>query len=397
MQVDSGLNPMSTPTSKKPGRILHVLEAFIGGTARHLVDLLTGLPDWEQAAVVSMREPRLASRIQRLRDAGIRVDVAPMRRAPAPGEDWRALVYLIRLMREQRPDIVHCHSAKAGILGRAAAAAAGVPIRIYSPHALPFHPFIPVSQRLFYWTLEWLAARFTTAMVAVSPSEGRAIEAARLAPPARVFVVPNGVRLPVKTLDRLEARRALGIPLDRPVALCVALLRSQKAPLDWVTMAADVRRSRPDAFFAWVGDGDMERGFLAAAERVLAPGSFRYLGYRADASQAYAAADIFTLASLWEGCPYVLLDAMARGIPCAVTSVAGSQDIIHHGDNGLLSPPGRPSDLANSVLRLLNDVGFAAGIGRRGCETIETEYSLEQCLAGHRRMYSELLSAHPRK
>lgn len=366
------------------------MEAFVGGTARHLVDLTCGLEGWDHSVIVSLRrEPRMVQSLNRLRKAGVRVEVVPMSRQISPLADWWAFQKIVSLLREIRPDIVHCHSAKGGFLGRAAGHVAQIPVRLYTPHALPFHSGISPVQSLVYGALERLASRWTTGLIAVSPSEAEAVLDAKLIDPSRVRVIPNGVAIPTLPRDKAMARRYLNIPVDRPLVVCIAHLRPQKAPLDWLAMARRALQDRPDCLFAWIGDGPLEKELLREARTL--GSSFLYLGYQADPSWALQAADVFTLASLWEGCPYVLLDAMAWKIPCAVTAVAGCRDAIQNGVNGLLSPPGEPEKLARNVLQFLNNPVMAHEMGCRAYETVQQHFSFETFLVGHDRVYREMI------
>ena len=372
------------------GRIVHILEAFTGGTRRHLTELLTGLPQWDQSAIVSTgRDKRAPAAAGRLREAGHRIDVIPMRRQAAPLADARALLRIIALLREQRPEIIHCHSAKAGILGRVAGVAAGVPIRIYSPHSLPFHSGMPAAEQAIYRTIERFGGFLSTAIVAVSPTEAREIRRARLITAGRLRMIPNGVVIPTGPREREESRRRLRLRKDGPLIVCVAHLRAQKAPLDWIRMAAAVRHGFPDAHFLWVGDGELKDQALAAASRSLGS-AFHYIDYLADPGAAYQAADAFAMASLWEGFPYALLEAMSWGLPCAVTAVAGCQDIVQHGQNGLLSPPADPEALVGSVSRLLAAPDDARRMGENGQRLVARDYTLSQFLERYDRLYREL-------
>lgn len=376
-------------------RVVHIAEAFTGGVARHILELLHNLKGWDQSAIISLqrdaRSERSMAELEDLRQAGIPVAISAMKRELSPGSDLVALFRIQSLLEETRPAIVHCHSAKAGFLGRAAAFRAGVPARIYSPHALPFHPFMPPARRYLFRTLERLAGRWTTQVVAVSPSEAEEIKEAGLVPRQRLRLIPNGVEIPERKYSQAEARRKLNIPTDRPIVLCVAHLRPQKAPIDWVNMAQAVSVRRPDAYFLWVGGGELHRPFSQACKARLKPGSYLHLGHQRDPGLAYQAADVFALSSLWEGMPYALLDAMAWGIPCAVTAAAGCRDAIADGQNGLLAAPGDPAGLAAQVTALLADTRRAAAFGAAAQQTVRRDYTLESFLAGHDQLYEDAL------
>jgi glycosyltransferase involved in cell wall biosynthesis len=384
------------------GRVVHILEAMIGGTRRHLLDLLQGLPGWDQQAIISLgREPLQSQRFEGPAGRPIPVHIVSMQREIAPLSDARALMHIIELLRHIQPDIVHCHSAKAGILGRAAAVVAGVPTRIYTPHALPLFPCLPPFRRALYLALERLAGRWTTRLVAVSESEAQDARNARVVADDRIVVIPNGIQIsavagrvtalshPERSRDRRQARLALDLPPDRPMVLCVAHLRPQKAPGAWLHMATHVLSDAPGALFVWVGGGELERQFLGECQ-MLPAGSVRYVGSQDDPGPYYRAADIFALSSRWEGCPYALLEAMSWGLPCVATDVAGSRDAIRSGCNGILCPVDAPADMARAILSIMQ-APSSLDLGMHAVETVREQYSMASFLEGHNRLYSELM------
>ncbi|MCA1595778.1 MAG: glycosyltransferase, partial [Chloroflexi bacterium] len=178
---------------------------------------------------------------------------------------------------------------------------------------------------------------------------------------------------------------------DRPVVLCVGHLRPQKAPLDWIRMAQAVSSRRPEAFFLWVGGGQLQPSFFKEYRARLKPESFLHLGNQRDPALAYQAASLFALSSLWEGMPYALLDAMAWGLPCAATAVTGCRDLIADGTTGLLAGPGDPDGLAARVLDLLNDTETASVLGAAARTTVERDYTVDSFLAAHESLYEDAL------
>jgi glycosyltransferase involved in cell wall biosynthesis len=395
--------------SEAVGRVLHIVEAFEGGVARHVLDLLEGLPRWQQFAILSLnRRGTRTHEIERARRAlgttcsspgeigpgsnrpiapNNRLAIIPMARGIRPAADLVALLRIRAQIRAVQPNIVHCHSARAGFIGRAAAATTAARVKVYTPHALPFHPGMSGYRSRFYQALERLASRWTDCLVAVSKREQEAVRRAGLR--AHDVVIPNGVRLPAIDTDaRLRARRILGVATERPLVLCVGRLSRQKSPEDWIQAAELTLARRPEVLFVWVGDGELRTHAEMAARKQLPPGSAWLAGHLDNVSAFYHAADVFMLASLWEGCPYSLLDAMAFGLPSVVTTVCG--DLIHCGLNGLTSPPAEPLALSANLLKLLEDPDRARGMGLAAREAARRDFGLEGFLAAHDRLYSEL-------
>jgi glycosyltransferase involved in cell wall biosynthesis len=324
--------------------------------------------------------------------------VAPLVREVSPLEDGRALLALARLVgRERRtsagPLLVHTHSSKAGILGRAAARLARVAAVVHTIHGFGFHDGQPWPVRRFYLGLERLAARWTDAFVAVAEENRRTGVALGLFPPDRCEVVPGGIDLagfarPPQA--RAAARAALGLPVDAPVAGMVACLKPQKAPEDFVAVAARVRAAMPEARFFLAGDGERRPAVEAAARSAGLDGAFRLLGWRRDVPDLLAAIDVFVLTSRWEGLPLVFPQAMAAGRPVVATNVNGAPEAVREGVTGHLVPPGDVDALAARVVALLRDPARRAAMGEAG-RVAARGFDIDRMVRRYEALYERLV------
>ena len=352
--------------TRGPRRILQVLEATEGGTRRHLMDLCLHLDPGRFTVSVAcsvLRDPAFAADIDTLRARGIRVHVVPMQRAISPVRDLVALVRLWRLMRVGAYDVVHTHSSKAGFLGRLAAHLAGVPRVVHTPHTFPFEMEVGSGTRRLYAGLERLAARFTQIMVCVCPSQRPAAQA--LVGARRTVVIENGIAplLPADAAAGEARRRALGLASDAVVAGVIGRMSRQKGHADFVAAARSVAARLPMARFLLVGDGECRP---AVVRRIAAAGledRFIFAGAQEDIAGWLAAMDVVVLPSLWEGLPYVLLEAMAAGRAVVATRVGGIPDVVEDGVSGRLVPPRDPEALALALAALLEDAGVRSAIG----------------------------------
>jgi glycosyltransferase involved in cell wall biosynthesis len=374
--------------------VVHVLEATVGGTRRHVLDLCHGLPSdrFEQHLVCSLRTPAFQADIATLRAAGVRVTLLPMRREISPPSDLGALAALTSLLHRERPDIVHGHSAKGGFLARLAARrVAPRPATVYSPHGFAFQMAVSGLRRWGYLQFERWAGRYTDRLVAVCPSQLALALEHRLVPPGCAVLIRNGVD-PSRAGDpalREAVRAEWGIGPKVPVFGTVAALAPQKDIATLVRAAAVVRRELPEARCVIVGDGpqraELERlaASLGCADRV------SFLGQRPDVPRLLTGMDAFVLPSLWEGLPYALLEAGLAGLPVVATDVPGNRDLIDPGETGLLARAGDPDDLAARVVELWRSPDRAAMAERLG-EVVRRQYHLEQMLAGHAGLYESL-------
>jgi glycosyltransferase involved in cell wall biosynthesis len=319
-----------------------------------------------------------------LESAGVPVARLPLRRGfGRPGEDAAAMRSIGTLLRRQRFDLVHAHSAKAGVLGRIVTRAAGSPI-VYSPHCFPFVGPWGWPRRTFATMIERGLGPITDAIVCVAEDERRIALEHRIAPFDRLTVVHNGVA----TADpALEADPELmAFAGGRPLAGCIAVLRPQKAVDVFVAAAPQILAGAPEARLAVIGNGDLLHALRAQARDLgLDSERFRFFPFRPPAARALRALDLFVLSSAWEAFPISLLEALAEGVPQVATDVGGSAEALSHGETGLLCSAGDPVALARPVITLLNDperrATMAAASRKRHAERFRVEEMARQTAA----------------
>lgn len=283
--------------------------------------------------------------------------------------DFRALLALARLLKELKPVIVHTHSSKAGILGRWAARLAGVPIIIHSIHGFGVTPAQPRLIRLGLLALERWTGRFTTRFFAVSEATRRLGIEWNLFTADRCTVIRSGVDLEAirKTSVDIRAKKIeLGLDPAQAVVGMIAPMKPQKAPLDFVRLAALVHRARPEARFVFVGDGELREAMEAEVQRYGLRQVLHLVGWRRDIAEILRCLDVFVLTSRWEGLPRVYLEALASGVPVVGTNVDGASEVVHDGVNGYLVEPGAVQAMAEKVLHLLAHPEEAKRMGRQG-------------------------------
>jgi glycosyltransferase involved in cell wall biosynthesis len=356
-----GLPPQPVPPRVK---VLHVITKFWAGAGGNtLLTVLGADPARYETWVAACEGGPLWERAER---AGVRtVRLKRFRETIAPLDDRYVLVQLIRLIRRERPAIVHTHSAKAGFLGRVAGWLCRTPAVVHTFHGLPFHGFMSRRRKRAYVLLDRLVRPMTDAFLAVAPRVAREAVEHRIAPAGGVTVVPSAVELDqIPSTPDPWLRIELGIDPGAPLIGTVGRLEYQKAPLDFVRMAARVAAARPDACFAMVGDGPLEAEARAEARRLGV--DLRFLGFRADAPLVASSFDVFVISSLYEGLGRALTEAVASGRPVVATAVNGVPDLIVPGVTGLLAEPGDPAALAECVLWLLDHPAEARRMGEAG-------------------------------
>jgi len=358
-------------------KVLHVITRFIGGSGGNTLLSASGMDeDRYETWVAAMPGGPLWELAER---DGVRTaHVRHMRERIAPWQDVLACVELIRLMRRERFTVVHTHCSKAGLIARVAARIAGVPVVVHTFHLFAAHDGLSRSRRWLYLALDRCVRRFAHRYLAVAPRVAWEAVEQRLAPPGSAQVVPSAVDLSGVPVDSdPDVRVELGIPDGARVVGTVGRIVAQKAPIDFVRMAARVRAERPDTEFVMVGDTTLESASLEQetrreAERLGVP--IRFTGFRADAPRVAAAFDVYVVPSHYEGLGRAVTEAMASGRPVVATAVNGVPDLVEPGATGLLARPGDPESLATSVVWLLDLPDEARAMGRQGRERVRRHF-----------------------
>jgi glycosyltransferase involved in cell wall biosynthesis len=381
-------------------RVVHVITKLeLGGAQQNTLYTVRHLDRARfEVALVTGTEGELIEEARAIPDCRLHL-VTDLVREVAPVRDVRTLLALTRLLARERrtteaPVIVHTHSSKAGILGRAAARLAGVPIVVHSIHGYGFHDGQRPAVRRLYVALERAAARWTDAFIAVAEENRRTGIALGLFPPERCEVIRSGIAIDAyrcRPEARAAARAALGVPPGAPLVGMIACLKPQKAPEDFVAVAARVRAALPEARFFLAGDGERRQAVEAAARAAGLDGAFQLLGWRRDVPELLAALDVLVLTSRWEGLPRVLPQAMAAGRPVVATNVNGAPEAVRDGVTGYLVPPGDIAGLADRVIALLRDPATREAMGRAARAAVH-EFDATEMVRRQEALYGRLVA-----
>lgn len=312
-----------------------------------------------------------------------------------PWTDLRALGALEGLFRRLRPDVVHTHSSKAGVLGRIAARRAGVPCVVHTAHGWGFHDGQSPPVRAAFVAAERAAARRCDAIVVVADACREKGLAAGIGRPEqyetiRSAIDVSGVR--AEGGDRAAARAVIGLSADVPVVGMIGNLKPQKAPLDFVAVAARIAARVPEAAFLVVGDGPLRPRVARAAAAAGLAGRLRLLGWRTDAVRLLGGFDLLLSTARWEGLPRVFLEAAALGVPVVATDVDGAREIVVDGETGRLRPAGDVEGLAAAAVSLLEDPARRAAFGRAAAARVVPEFDLPRMFDLLDALYARLLA-----
>lgn len=378
---------------EEPLRVLHVVEASLGGVRRYLENIVEASdPQIVQGGMAySTRrcDKQFWHLLGRCRSRGWELFEVPMVRSIHPWHDFQGWRGIWRAIRSFQPQVVHCHSSKAGALGRLAVhfLAPPRPPVCYSPNALAAHLGVH-----FKVIEQWLA-RSTALFVAISESEKREIMEVCQVPPERVVVAWPIIDVAhYAPSDQAEARRQLGLPLDAPVVVGLGRLSHQKDPLTFIKVVGSLKQERSNLRALWVGDGELRPQFERMVEEEGLQETLCLVGWQEDVRPFIAAADVIVVPSRYESFGYVTAEALAMGRPVVATRVTGTIDIIEDGNTGLLFEPEDWKAGAAAVARLLRSRAEAAALGAAGRDRVRRIFTHAAMRESLLKAYQEALS-----
>lgn len=382
-------------------RVLQLIDTFNVGGAERIVLSLARKTDRDRFEVIPCALFRSGPLEGEMKAAGIsyRIVGSP-RRSILTGplflaELRRMVVALTGIFRELSIDIVHAHLTNSTLVGLFATRGNNRPQLCATVHSIIFH-----KQRSRLSLRAWLmhtsvrsAFSRTNRIIAVSETVAQAVHLYAGVPRGQITTIPNGVdpdlfRLPE---DRNALRQKLNLPFDRPVLVSVGRLTRPKGyPHLLAALASMNSDERPLTLI--VGEGPDRTVLESGIKTLKLEADVRLLGNRQDVPALLAAADLFVLASLWEGLPLALLEAMAAGLPSVVTAVGENPEVIEGGKSGILIPPADEVALSAAVRRVLHmEPRERQRMGQAARERVDRRYSLPRFIGAHEALYEEML------
>ncbi len=373
-------------------RVLHLIKATgLAGAEAHLLVLLDGLRraglDARLLVLVAPGNP-VEALARAAGDRGI-----PITRRSLLGDlDVSLGPRLAREFSRAKPAIVHTHLIHADVHGLVAARLAGVPAVVTTRHNLNPFRTRPLSRLLhrLYWPR-------VDGCIAVSDGVARFAIEIEGASPAQVRTIRHGLEEPPRGPDRPALRADLGIRESDRVVGMVGRLVEQKGFLYGLEAFALIADRCPDCHLLIAGEGpvrtELERrvGELDLTARV------RFLGWRSDAAALMRAFDLLLVPSLWEGFGFVILEAMARGVPIIASAVGGIPEVVITGSTGILVQPRDVEGMGRALANLLDDGTRRQGMGQAARERVRAHFSAQRMVAETIGLYQELMDRKARK
>lgn len=385
-----------------PLKVVHIITRLIIGGAQEntlqTVENQHALQGHDVTLITGPLEGPEGSLLDRARSGGFRLEVVPeLVRSVHPWSDWRAYRRLVRLLRNLRPDIVHTHSSKAGILGRFAAARVGLPV-VHTIHGASFHyGQSPLAYRT-YLALERAAARRTDCFISVADDMSAEYVRAGIAPPDQFITVYSGFDVEPflhPPRDRQDVRRELGLGESDLVVGKVARLFHLKGHEFLIRAASDIVAAEPAVKFLLVGDGILREQYeREIADRGLTK-HFVFTGLVPPdrIPELMAAMDIVVHTSQWEGLARVLPQGLIAGKPVVSYDVGGAREVVIPGETGFLLPRDSIHPLTDAVLTLARDPKLRERYGETGRARCRDLFRHQTMTARIQEVYERVLSA----
>lgn len=372
----------------------------IGGPAIHTILLSSTLNKngYKDILICGKVSESEGDMIYLARDKGLDpITVPTLGRDISFKKDVQAFISLYSIIRKEKPDIIHTHTAKAGALGRLAAIFAGVPVKIHTFHGHVFDGYFnPFRAKLFIF-IERFLALFTDKVIAVSDSvKDDIVNRLKVAKNSKSTVIPLGFEL--EKFLRCEAkkgifRKKIGLSDD---ALLVGIV-GRLVPIKNHRMLLDVARtilnknSNLNIKFLIVGDGELKNILMVYTKKLNLENHVIFTGWIEDLASVYADLDVVALTSLNEGTPVSLIEAMASAKPVIATAVGGVRDLISEDKNGLLANSNDAEDFSKKLLKLLEDNDMRLKFGIHGRGFVKEKYSKNRLVADIENLYKECL------
>jgi glycosyltransferase involved in cell wall biosynthesis len=373
-------------------KILHVLQGTVGGSIEFVNLLIQQLNLKGHINIVAC--PRYSALREKCIANGFEWVELDMWREISLVKDIRAVIALMKIIKERKCDILHAHSSKAGAVGRIAAWLKGVP-SVYTAHGWSFNMRVSNKKKLFYAAVERFLSYITGMITCISQQELESAIDVGISP-KKLMKIDNGLNLEKYDIqddvDILKER--LNIPKEKVIIGMVARITEQKDPFFFLEIAREMKNRVEDIFFVLVGDGEMR---ALIEERINSTGDlcdYVFITGWVENPELYIKCfDVGILTSKWEGFGLVLVEYMASKVPIAATNVDGIPYVITDGYSGLLSESGNIDQFADKICLLLRDKALRETLVYNAYKEAHDKFSIERTARQYEEVYGEIRTA----
>lgn len=370
--------------SKKKS-IMHIVECA-GGVDRYLSLLIPPLNDeYDNILVCSQNYD-----IKKWKELINKVEVLEMTNNLSPKHDLIALIKLRRIIKRLKPDIVYCHSSKAGALGRLASIGYCNKV-IYNAHGWSFK-MLDNKLRFAFQIVENILSLLTTKIVTISDFEKKiALNKLVLCSPKKLVVIKNGIEIIEYKNNNTISRKDLNIPENAFVVGTVARITYGKSPDFFIKVASKLLKEHSNCYFIFIGDGEMKEEVIILAKEYGVFDNLIITGWVSDVRQYIRLLDVGVLFTRWEGFGYALAEYMIDSKPLIGTNVDSIPELIEHEKNGYLIEVENLNETIEKLKILLNNPHLRVKMGNSGNKIVKEKFNSERVVVEHLKLFNHLL------
>lgn len=308
-----------------------------------------------------------------------------MGRSISPLNDIKTLIQLIRIISHEKPDIVHCHSWKAGVLGRIAAFLCGVKEIYFTVHGWSLLSYSNSAVKAVFILIEKLLALMTTKLICVCEEDRKLGIDLKIAEEEKFNTVYNGIS-DIRNLGISDIREKYSIPDNAILIGSVARLAQQKRCLETVHIMSGLMKERKDIYFIYVGDGPLYGQMDGLVKELGLSDRFILAGNQNNVPEYLKAIDVFLLLSNYEGLPVSILEAMSIGLPIIASNVGGVCELVEDGRNGFLVSNDEVG-IIEKISTLLNNDKMRINYGKNSREVFEYRFTVNRMISGYKELF----------
>ncbi len=391
-----------TKVEIRPIRVLRIINRFnVGGPVYNVTYLTKYLPESYETLLIggcATQSEQDASYI--LNDHGIQAKVLPsMSRSVRFFNDLKTFFILIKLIRTFKPDIVHTHASKAGVLGRIAAKTMGVRVIVHTYHGHVFHGYFNPTITKSILFIERILGKISTKIITISTAQQQDIVTKyRIVPSEKAVVIPLGFdlsRFEKSAINRTTLRKQMNLTASKTAVAIVGRIAPIKNHRLFIDAAAATYKNYPEEFvFFVVGDGELRNElheYISTTYPWLCS-SVIFTSWIADMTLFYPAMDVVCLTSINEGTPVSLIEAQASGIPVISTNVGGVKDVINPNESGIILNEHSAEELSKRLIELHLNSELRRKMSQNARNFVKERYTYHRLVADVDGLYKTLLS-----
>ena len=375
----------------RPMRIMQIIARMnLGGPAVIVAELMQGLDSssFKMQLVTGFCADDEADYLDEVAPNIPVTRIAGLGRSVSPFCDLKSFFVLLKLIRQYQPDVIHTHTAKAGVLGRLAGLIAYPSAkRIHTYHGHLLHGYFPAWKIQIVVSIEKLLARPSAALITIGTQVRKDLLEARIGKPKQYSVIFPGLGS-LNTQTKASARKELSLEQNKMYIVFVGRLAQIKRPDRLIDIARDLQINHPGVEILVVGAGEKFTEIKELVRKESLP--MIPLGWRNDIERILSASDIAILCSDNEGIPLTLIQASQAGLPIISTNVGSVRDIVIDGETGILTEV-NSCDLIHAIDGLLSKPEKMASFGQAGKERAQALFSLQEMIIAHENLYSQVI------